>query len=159
MLPPLHTWPLVGSRVYGSPVYWAGRDLGLIFNSDSFTWLSWMERLWTNSFRASTVRHSFPATPLWDTSKATAVQTSSKKRWQGWPWDHGSWSQRTLFTGSAKLAWDGVFQNKEAAWTWRLPSRSCTASWTHIDIPSGNNGCVPWYDLSVAALVYEFHPF
>ena len=73
-----------------------------------------MERLWTNSFRVSTICHSFPTTPLWDTNKATEAQKSSKQHWQGWPWDHVSWSPHTLFTGSAKLAWEGYTSDQDS---------------------------------------------
>lgn len=64
-------------------------------------------------------------------------------------------------SSQVQLSWpgDGIFQNKSSLDMTFAKQESHSRSWTHIDIPNGNNSCVPWDDLSVAALVYEFHLF
>lgn len=64
-------------------------------------------------------------------------------------------SRHSLFFGRERSD-DEISQNKEPTWVFSLPSWSHKTEWTLEDVPSGNKCCVPWLDLSVVCLIYEF---
>ena len=80
---------------------------------------------------------------------------------KGWTWGCmpetgvlcNSW--HSLFFGRERSD-DEISQNKEPTWVFSLPSWSHKTDWTLEDVPSGNKCCVPWLDLSMVYLIYEF---
>lgn len=51
---------------------------------------------------------------------------------------------------------DEISQNKEPTWVFNLPSWSHKTDWKLEDVPNGNKCYVPWLDLSMVYLIYEF---
>lgn len=51
---------------------------------------------------------------------------------------------------------DEISQNKEPIWVFSLPSWSHKTDRTLEDVPSGYKCCVPWLDLRMVYLIYEF---
>lgn len=64
-------------------------------------------------------------------------------------------SLHSLFFGRER-ADDEISQNKEPTWVFNLPSWSHKTDWKLEDVPNGNKCYVPWLDLSMAYLIYEF---
>lgn len=51
---------------------------------------------------------------------------------------------------------DEISQNEEPTWVFSLPSWSHKTDWKLEDVPNGNKCYVPWLDLSMVYLIYEF---